>query len=74
MTGQQLTITVNGTPHDVDAGTTIGAVTQSLTPQAAASRGMAVAVNDAVVPRGAWHSTTLAAGDRVEILTAVPGG
>lgn len=74
MTEQPLTITVNGAPRNVDAGTTIGAVAESVTPAAPTARGLAVAVNDAVVPRGAWDSTKLVAGDRVEILTAVPGG
>ena len=36
--------------------------------------GCAVAVNDAVVPRSDWTARTLAAGDRVEVLTAVQGG
>lgn len=37
-------------------------------------RGVAVAVNNAVVPRSDWGSTTLAAGDTVEIITSVQGG
>jgi sulfur carrier protein len=36
--------------------------------------GVAVAVNDEVVPRRAWSATALADGDRVEVLTAVQGG
>lgn len=40
----------------------------------AAPRGIAVAVNADVVPRGAWPSTRLGDGDRVEVLTAVQGG
>jgi sulfur carrier protein len=35
---------------------------------------VAAAVNEAVVPRSAWGAAPLAAGDRVEILTAVQGG
>ena len=31
--------------------------------------GLAVAVNDEVVPRSRWASTALQAGDRVEVLT-----
>jgi sulfur carrier protein len=37
-------------------------------------RGFAVAVNGAVVPRSVWPVTTLSAGDRVEVLSAVQGG
>jgi sulfur carrier protein len=39
-----------------------------------APHGIAVAVNDAVVPRRVWKTTILAPGDRVEVLTAVQGG
>ncbi|MBI9114120.1 sulfur carrier protein ThiS [Sanguibacter suaedae] len=36
--------------------------------------GVAVAVNDRVVPRSRWRSTHVVLGDRVEIVTAVQGG
>jgi sulfur carrier protein len=39
-----------------------------------AGSGIAVAVNDEVVPRGRWPSRRLHDRDRVEILTAVQGG
>ena len=39
-----------------------------------AQRGIAVAVNGAVVPRAAWRDTALRAGDRVEIVRARQGG
>ncbi|MGA3139212.1 MAG: sulfur carrier protein ThiS [Xanthobacteraceae bacterium] len=37
-------------------------------------RGIAVAVNGAVVPRAAWPSTQLRAGDSIEIVRARQGG
>jgi sulfur carrier protein len=37
-------------------------------------RGIAVALNGAVVPRAAWPTTTLRAGDAVEIVRARQGG
>ena len=37
-------------------------------------RGIAVAVNGAVVPRAAWPQTALRAGDHVEIVRARQGG
>jgi sulfur carrier protein len=37
-------------------------------------RGIAVAVNGAIVPRGAWPQTTLRPGDSVEIVRARQGG
>jgi sulfur carrier protein len=39
-----------------------------------AQRGIAVALNGAVVPRAAWPQTTLRAGDTVEIVRARQGG
>jgi sulfur carrier protein len=38
------------------------------------ARGVAVAVDRAVVPRSAWEQTTLAPGAHVEVLTAIQGG
>jgi sulfur carrier protein len=37
-------------------------------------RGIAVALNGAVVPRAAWHDTALKPGDSVEIVRARQGG
>jgi sulfur carrier protein len=37
-------------------------------------RGIAVALNGAVVPRAAWRDTVLQAGDSVEIVRARQGG
>lgn len=62
---------INGQPRDVPADATV----ESLLAWLQLRRdGIAVAVNGAVVPRGERARTRLAAGDRVEILTAVGGG
>jgi sulfur carrier protein len=37
-------------------------------------RGIAVAVNGEVVPRTEWETARIHAGDRVEIVRALPGG
>ncbi len=37
-------------------------------------KGIAVAVNDEVVPRSRWGETALSADDQVEIVHAVQGG
>lgn len=66
-----MNITVNGTPTDLGAETTLADVVADVTTSAT---GVAVAVNGDVVPRGAWPTTALNPGDRVEILTAVQGG
>jgi sulfur carrier protein len=66
-----MTVTVNGKRSDWSPGLTIADVVATLTGEVA---GIAVAVNDAVVPRGAWSGTPVEPGDRVEVLTAVQGG
>ena len=38
------------------------------------ARGVAVAVDGEVIPRGDWATFTVAAGARVEAVTAVQGG
>ena len=37
-------------------------------------KGVAVAVNDEVVPRSLWESTPLKDGDRLEVVEPVQGG
>jgi len=37
-------------------------------------RGVAVAVEAVVVPRGEWESRALVPGERVEVLRAIGGG
>ncbi|WP_037870453.1 sulfur carrier protein ThiS [Streptomyces sp. SPB074] len=66
-----LTVRVNGAERAVAPGTTLDTLVAGLS---RARTGVAAAVNEAVVPRGDWPATVLAAGDRVEILTAVQGG
>ncbi|MFE2874370.1 sulfur carrier protein ThiS [Streptomyces roseus] len=66
-----MTISVNGEPREVAAGTTLDAVVATLT---AAPSGVAAALNETVVPRGQWPLTPVGEGDRVEVLTAVQGG
>jgi sulfur carrier protein len=65
------TITLNGNAREVPPGSTVAAAVALLTSTEA---GCAVAVNDEVVPRHDWTQRILAAGDRVEVLTAVQGG
>ncbi|MGW6686846.1 sulfur carrier protein ThiS [Streptomyces sp. NPDC054961] len=66
-----MTISVNGEPLEIAAGTMLAAVVATLTQ---ATRGVAAALNETVVPRGQWPYTSVAEGDRVEVLTAVQGG
>ncbi|MDT0346544.1 sulfur carrier protein ThiS [Streptomyces litchfieldiae] len=66
-----MTVWVNGERREFPPGTTLQALVAGLT---TARSGIAAAVNETVIPRGQWPGTTLAEGDRVEVLTAVQGG
>lgn len=66
-----LEVKVNGEARLVAAGATVEDVLLLLsTPRS----GIAVALNGEIVHRGEWAGSVLAAGDRVEILTAAQGG
>jgi len=62
---------INGTPHRVADDM---ALDRAVSLISAAAGGVAAAVNGEVVRRADWPSTRLAAGDEVEVLTAVQGG
>ena len=64
-------VRLNGELRDLAAGATVADAVAALT---AAAAGIAVAVNEDVVPRSRWAEQVLAQGDRVEVLTAVQGG
>jgi sulfur carrier protein len=66
-------VTLNGEPRDLQGHATLEeAVRASGAPPGA--RGIAVALDGEVVPRGEWASTELQDGQRVEVLQAVQGG
>ena len=64
-------VSVNGASRPVPEDCTLDQLVSTLT---ATPSGVAAALNEDVVPRGAWSGTALREGDRVEILTAVQGG
>jgi sulfur carrier protein len=66
-----VTVVVNGEPSELQRGTTVADVVALL---GRGPRGLAVAVNEEVVPRTRWSATTLQERDRVEVLTAAAGG
>jgi sulfur carrier protein len=66
-------VTVNGDPRELPDGATVASTIELLHGDMGA-RGMAVAVSGEVVPRGAWATTMLSGGERLEIVTAVQGG
>jgi sulfur carrier protein len=66
-------IVLNGQASDVPAGESVAAVLRRLGLDVDV-RGVAVAVDGEVVPRGAWDSFALGDDARVEVLTAMQGG
>jgi sulfur carrier protein len=69
--GETVQVTVNGVVTDVDEGVTVASLVRART---AEHRGVAVALNGAVVPRSGWEATHLNDGDSVEVLVPVAGG
>jgi sulfur carrier protein len=63
-------LTVNNEDVEVDDATTVGALLATL---GYPDRGIAVAVDWAVLPRSRWE-TPLSDGARIEVVTAVQGG
>ena len=71
------TAVVNGEPYPLDAPLPLADLVARLLPDLVvdgAPQGVAAALDDAVVPRGSWSTTTVHPGDRVEVVTAVQGG
>jgi sulfur carrier protein len=78
-----MNITLNGKPRAVGAKTSVTTLVSQVTGRELASNGqaadgqrmgVAIARNSVVVPRSQWHSTALAEGDDIELVTAVQGG
>jgi sulfur carrier protein len=69
---EQATIRVNGESEPLAATTIAELVAEKAADTA--QRGIAVALNGAVVPRAAWGETVLRPGDSLEIVRARQGG
>lgn len=68
-----MNVQLNGAWHELPDGASVAdAVVLLGVPLDA--RGVAVALDREVVPRGAWAETPLTGGAQVEILTAIQGG
>ena len=66
-------IEVNGQPRDLVAGATVADLLDAIGVDRE-RRGIAVAVDAEVVPRGQWPTTAIDEGAKVEVLTAIQGG
>jgi sulfur carrier protein len=64
-------VLVNGEPTELERGATVESVLAGLE---LPHRGVAVAVDAEVVPRGEWPRRELDEGARVEVLRAIQGG
>ena len=64
-------IMLNGFAAPVADGATVGGLIDSI---GRGRKGLAVAVNDEVVPHSRWDTAVLHDDDRVEVLTASQGG
>ena len=69
---QNASIRINGQEEPLSAAT-LSALLEEKTVDVA-QRGIAVALNGAVVPRSEWPNTKLRPGDSVEIVRARQGG
>jgi thiazole synthase len=67
-------IELNGEDLELPAGAKLAEAVREAAELAGASRGVAVALDGEVVPRGEWPSTALAEGSKVEVLAAIQGG
>jgi sulfur carrier protein len=68
-----MNVLLNGEPRELRDGADVtDAVEASGAPPE--GRGVAVAVDGEVVPRGEWTATRLSDGQRIEVLQAVQGG
>lgn len=61
----------NDTPLNIDASLSIQ---QLITQQQLNPQGLAVAINQHILPRTAWQTYQLQAGDRLTVFQAIAGG
>ena len=66
-----MNVVVNGETQELSTGTTVAGLVDTL---GRSPKGMAVAINEEVVPRSTWREVKLRPGDRVEVLSAAQGG
>jgi sulfur carrier protein len=68
-----VTVMCNGDLVDLEDGATVAGLLERMGVESDA-RGIAVAVDGEVVPRGRWAEVELADDARVEVVTAIQGG
>ncbi len=68
---RRISITLNGEPYALGAGTSVAALVEALKMRPAR---VAVEINRAVVPKASYAATEIRPGDQVEIINFVGGG
>ena len=72
MNGSDMRLNLNGSEIEIDSRRLVDLLHERQID--ITKRGVAVAVNDTVIPRARWEEHLLEEGDRVEIVTAMQGG
>lgn len=67
-----MTITINHQPHPLPAAQPLLALLAEL--QLASADGVALAINQQVVPRACWATTTIHPGDQLLLVGVIAGG
>jgi sulfur carrier protein len=67
-----ITIRVNDEARTIAAATSVADLAREL--GVGERKGVAIAINDTVVPRASWAAHRLAEGDRVLVIRATQGG
>lgn len=67
-----MNILVNNKPHPLPSTSTLQGALASL--NIPLQKGIAIAVNDEVIPKGQWETFTLKEADKVTIIRATQGG
>ncbi|MBV7528575.1 sulfur carrier protein ThiS [Chitinophaga sp. sic0106] len=65
-------VLVNNKLYAVQPGTTIAALLQFI--QLSSHKGIAIAVNNQVIPKTSWDHQALSAADNITIIRATQGG
>ncbi len=68
---KKLQVVVNGRPQEVEDGALLGSLLAELK---VATKGVAVEVNEQIVPKSQQQSLPLGDGDRIEVVSFVGGG
>ncbi len=64
-------IEVNGNPQEIVEGTNLKVLVDSMLND---TKGIAIAINDNVIPKSQWLDTLLCVNDKVLVIKATQGG